>query len=129
MDNKLYLSVIHGNNFNIISAETVKLYKSLAGKVPQNGIRYIESEQTVLLQSDTMGDILDTVKNGAWAHTVSAVQVQSGWKIVVVPSNKLQAEYKEAAIGVSFIATTPAIKSSIEAQDLTWTSEQIKQAA
>jgi hypothetical protein len=118
-----FTAIVPGNNFQILDAKCVILAKQLAGKIPQNGIRYIEESNTVILQSNNLLDILQTVKNGVWAHSTRPVKVQAGWEVIIVPNNQIQSEYGVAAIGVSFTANGPAYFDSEESDTLVWASE------
>ena len=104
-----YNHIILGREFRMMDAECVSLAKKLAGVIPQSGIRYID-EETILLQSNSVHDILDTVRNGAWAHGRNPSRVKKGFKVYIVPSKPLQELYGAAAIGVSFIADADVYK-------------------
>ena len=116
-------AIVPGANFQVLDAKCVSLAKQLAGKIPQNGIRYIDESKTVVLQSNNLLDILQTVKNGVWAHSTRPVKVEAGWEVIIVPNNQIQTEYGVAAIGVSFTATGPAYFDAEEANTLVWASE------
>jgi hypothetical protein len=120
-----YNAIIPGIKFQILDSKCVTLAKQLAGKMPQPGIRYIEESKTVVLQSNNLFDILQAVKNGVWAHTSRPVKVESGWEVIIVPSNQIQEEYGVAAIGVSFTATGPAYIDNEEAKALIWASSTV----
>lgn len=119
-----FISIIPGKDFSIITPKQVSLFKRLAGKIPQNGIRYIEDMNTVVLQSNNMFDIIQTAKNGGWAHTARPVRIKEGWEVVIVPSKPLEEEYKELAVGVVFTATSESYIDESEAEEMVWASEQ-----
>ena len=100
-----YLHVVRGKKgtFKVLDSDTVKIVKQLAGKIPQSGIRYID-DKSVLLQSSSVHDVLDSVKNGGWAHSTNPSRVTKGFKVYIVPNNSLQEKYDAGAIGVSFVA-------------------------
>ena len=104
-----YNHIVLGRDFRIMDAECVKLVKKLAGQVSQNGMRYID-DNTILLQSNSVHDILDTVRNKAWAHSLNPSRVKKDFQVYVVPNNKTQELYGEAAVGVSFIADADVYK-------------------
>jgi len=118
---KHYLHVIKGKkeSFKILDSETVKIVKQLSGQVPPNGIRYI-NDDTVLLQSNSVHDILDSIKNNGWAHSTNPSRVSKGFKVYIVPSNPVQAEYGMGAIGISFIADQDVYEDTSE--EMKWAS-------
>jgi hypothetical protein len=118
-----FISIIPGKDFTVIDTKSVALYKRLAGKIPQNGIRYIEDMNKVILQSNNMFDIIQTAKNGGWAHTARPVRIKAGWEVVIVPSNPVIESYKELAVGVVFTATAESYVSKSEAKEMVWASE------
>jgi len=120
-----YRSIVPGKDFKVLDSKCVELAKALAGKIPQHGMRYIDGTDMVVLQSDNLFDILQTVKNGRWAHTSRPTRVKPGWEVLIVPSTPLQREYGVAAIGVSFIATEVPYVDQSEANELTWASEEL----
>lgn len=125
MSTTKYVAIIPGKDFKILDSDTVKLVKELCGKIPQNGMRYLnEDTGDIVLQSNNQHDILDSVKNNAWAHTVRPSKIKIGSKIYIVPSNPLQFEYGVGAIGISFTATGEAYKDNDPS--LLWTSEHVK---
>ena len=120
-----YLSIIPGKDFKILDSDTVKLVKELCGKIPQNGMTYLDKETgDIVLQSNNQHDILDCVKNEAWAHTMTPLKIKAGSKIYIIPSNSVQMEYGVGAIGVRYTATSEAYKDTKEASELKWTSEK-----
>jgi hypothetical protein len=119
-----FTHIVPGKDFAVISQKQVGLYKRLAGKIPQNGIRYIENANTVVLQSNNMFDIIQTAKNGGWAHSIRPAQVKAGWEIVVVPSNPVETEFKELSVGVVFTATAESYESDSDSKEMVWASEQ-----
>jgi hypothetical protein len=104
-----YNYIVLGRDFRIMDAECVNLVKKLAGNISQNGIRYLD-ETTVLLQSHSAHDILDTVRNSGWAHSFNPSRVKKGFQVYVVPNNKIQELYGIAALGVSFVADADVYK-------------------
>jgi hypothetical protein len=119
MKNYIYAVKAVEGSITLLTANEVKLYKRIARNIGQNGIRYID-DTTVLLQSNSQHDILDCFKNGVWAHSQNPKQIQSGWAVIVVPNNTMQAKYGPGAIGVKLIAATPA--EEVQANTFYWTS-------
>ena len=115
-----YNHIVLGRDFRMIDAECVKLVKKLAGKIPQSGMRYID-DNTILLQSNSVHDILDTVRNGAWAHSTNPSRVKKDFQVYIVPNNKTQELYGAAAVGVSFIADADVYKDINN--EFVWASE------
>jgi len=120
MSNKDFKFVVRGSDFSILSNEAVRLAKRAAGNVPQSGIRKLGTD-AYLLQSNTMRDIPDCVRNGGWAHSSSAL-IKKGMKVFIIPSNKVEAEYGSAALGVSFTATEDMHKDNDN--KFVWASEK-----
>jgi len=102
MANKGYNFVVRGTKMSLIDNESVKLAKRAVGKIPQSGIRKFGNDAYVL-QSNSAHDILDTIRNGGWAHSGSAL-IKKGMKVYIVPSNKVEEVYGSAALGVVFEA-------------------------
>ena len=115
-----YNHIVLGRDFRIMDAECVKLVKKLAGKIPQSGMRYID-DTTILLQSNSAHDILDTVRNGAWAHSTNPSRVKKGFQVYIVPNNKTQELYGTAAVGVAFTADADVYKDINN--EFVWASE------
>ena len=99
MKTKEYNHIVLGKDFTIMDSSCVSLVKKLAGKIPQSGIRYIDGEEAVLLQSSSAHDILDCVRNQAWAHSSNPSRVRKGWTVYVVPNNSVQEKYGIGEIG------------------------------
>jgi hypothetical protein len=115
-----YNHIVLGRDFRLMDAECVNLVKKLAGKIPQSGIRYID-DNTILLQSHSVHDVLDTVRNGAWAHSTNPSRVKKGFRVYIVPNNKTQELYGSAAVGVSFTADADVYKDINN--EFVWASE------
>jgi hypothetical protein len=115
-----YNHIVLGRDFRIMDAECVKLVKKLAGNIPQHGMRYID-DTTILLQSNSAHDILDTVRNGAWAHSTNPSRVKKGFQVYIVPDNKTQDLYGTAAVGVAFTADADVYKDINN--EFVWASE------
>ena len=100
---KDYCHIIEGEQFKLISSSCVELVRTLAGKIPQSGIRYI-ADETVVLSSNSAHDILDCIRNQAWAHGKNPSRVKKGHRVIVVPNKEKCEQYGNAAVGVTFVA-------------------------
>jgi hypothetical protein len=120
MANKGYNFVVRGTNMSLIDNQTVKLVKRAVGKIPQNGIRKFGNDEYVL-QSNSAHDVLDSIRNGGWAHS-SSVLIKKGMKVYIVPSNSVEAIYGSAAIGVVFEAVEDMYYDSTN--EFVWASEK-----
>lgn len=119
MSNKGYNFVVRGENISIIDNCSVKAIKAIAGKIPQSGIRKL-GKDAYILQSNSAHDILDSVRNGGWAHSGSAL-VKKGMKVYILPSNKVEETYGSAALGCVFTAREDMHKDINN--EFTWASE------
>ena len=117
---KKYNHVIKGTNFHIHDNKSVKIIKKAAGKIPQSGIRYLDNE-TVILQSNSVHDILDAVKNKGWAHSSNPSRVKSGMTVIVVPNLANENLYGDGAVGLQFTATSDSYKDINN--EFEWASE------
>ena len=121
MKTKEYNHIVLGEAFSVIDSSSVELVKKLAGQVPPNGIRYVDGEDAVLLQSSSAHDILDCIRNQAWAHSSNPSRVRKGWTVYIVPSNPVQSLYMNGAIGVKFTAAAD-VYTDIN-NEFVWASE------
>ena len=95
-----------------------------AGQIPQHGIKYIPGTNTVVLTSNSMGDLSEIfdVRQG-WNHSARPARVAAGWMVIVIPNGHLRRTEKPGELfGVSFTALEPASPET-EAQRL-WFSER-----
>ena len=100
-----YIHIIPGRDFRVIDTASVNLVKKLANNViPQHGIRYIGDD--AILQSNSIYDILDAVRNGCWAHSTKPSRIKEGHQVYIVPNNSQQKIYGPAAIGITFTAAS-----------------------
>lgn len=121
MSNKDYNFVVRGKDVSIIGNDAVKAIKAVAGKIPQSGIRKL-GKGAYILQSSSAHDILDSVRNGGWAHSGSAL-IKKGMKVYILPSNKVEETYGSAALGCVFTATEDMHKNVNN--KFVWASESV----
>ena len=117
-----YPFIIKGTQFERIDSLTVSTIKKIAGRISQNGIKYLHDD-SVVLTSNNIGDILNIVKNGGWAHSINVKRIMPNvTKIFVVPNNSV--EKNNTSMGIVFIATTNAIQC--QSTGMNWESEKVE---
>ena len=107
--------------FEMLSSQEANDIKNvmLNGFMPRNGIRYPDNtNDIVVLNSDSDADLLDAMKKGHWTHNHRPAQAQPGWTVYVICNKNRSIE-----LG-SYIAIKGQITEvvTLEQEDTEWSS-------